>query len=155
MKFYLPLVLFSIMLILMSCGQANDKELTATMIPKQVNGTPDPDKGIGKFRDVHLDSTLDIETAAKGGKVFELKCSPCHKLTDEKLVGPGWKGVTVRHRPEWILNFTTNVDEMLANDPSARSQLDLCLVRMPDQGLTNEDARNILEFMRKNDSVHD
>ncbi|MEO6406500.1 MAG: cytochrome c, partial [Ferruginibacter sp.] len=76
-----------------------------------------------------------------------------HKLTDEKLVGPGWKGVTARHEPVWIMNFITNTDEMLNKDPKAQAQLEICLVRMPNQNLADEDARNLLEFMRKNDGV--
>jgi hypothetical protein len=77
----------------------------------------------------------------------------CHKLTDERLVGPGWKGVTQRRTPEWIMNFATNVDEMLARDPEAQAQLEICLVRMPNQNLTDDDARGVFEFMRKNDGV--
>ena len=40
-----------------------------------------------------------------------------HKLSDEKLVGPGWKGVTSRKAPEWIMNFITNPDPMIDKDP--------------------------------------
>lgn len=111
------------------------------------------EKGIGKFTDVKLDPALNQEMATKGQAVFDVKCSACHKLTDEKLVGPGWKGVTSRHKPEWIMNFVTNVDEMLNKDPKAQAQLEICLVRMPNQNLTDDDARHILEFMRKNDGV--
>ena len=91
--------------------------------------------------------------ADAGEKVYEEKCASCHKLSDERLVGPGWAGVTTRNRPEWIMNFVTNVDEMLTQDPKAQSQLEICLVRMPNQNLTDDDARSVLEFMRKNDGL--
>ena len=42
---------------------------------------------------------------------------------------------------------------MLNKDPEAQAQLELCLVRMPNQSLTDEEARQLLEFMRKNDGV--
>jgi mono/diheme cytochrome c family protein len=113
----------------------------------------DPDRGTGKFNNVTLSPTLDKALAAGGQKVFDMKCSSCHKLTDEKLVGPGWKGVTGRHKPEWILNFVTNTDEMIEKDPKAQAMLELCMVRMPNQNLSDEDARNVYEFMRKNDGV--
>jgi hypothetical protein len=29
--------------------------------------------------------------------------------------------------------------------------LEMCLVKMPNQGLSEADARNVLEYMRKND----
>jgi cytochrome c551/c552 len=91
--------------------------------------------------------------ADAGSKIFDVKCSSCHKLTDEKLVGPGWKGVTSRHKPEWILNFVTNTDEMIEKDPKAQAMLELCMVRMPNQNLSDDDARHVYEFMRKNDGV--
>jgi cytochrome c551/c552 len=91
--------------------------------------------------------------AEKGDKLYELKCSSCHKLTDERLVGPGWHGVTSRHKPAWIMNFMTNTDEMIDKDPKAQAMLEICMVRMPNQNLSDDDAREILEFMRKNDGV--
>jgi mono/diheme cytochrome c family protein len=91
--------------------------------------------------------------ADAGKKVYDIKCSACHKLSGEKLVGPGWSGVTKKLSPEWIMNFITNPDAMIDKDPEAQAQLEICLVRMPNQNLTDEDARNIYEFMRKNDGV--
>ncbi|MEP7319675.1 MAG: c-type cytochrome, partial [Panacibacter sp.] len=107
----------------------------------------------GKFTTVDIGEHLDAAKADAGNKVFDVKCGSCHKLTEEKLVGPGWKGVTTRHEPVWIMNFVTNTDEMITKDPSAQAQLEICLVRMPNQSLSDDDARNLLEFMRKNDGV--
>jgi pyruvate-formate lyase-activating enzyme len=47
----------------------------------------------------------------------------------------------------------TNVEMMLETDVEAQKQLEACLVRMPNQNVTQEDARKILEFMRHNDGV--
>ncbi len=116
--------------------------------------TYDPNRGIGKFTKVELGATLDKILAADGEKIESVKCSSCHKLTDEKLVGPGWKGVTTRRKPEWIMNFITNPDPMIDKDPKVQAMLELCLVRMPNQALTDDDARKLLEFMRKNDGVN-
>ena len=102
---------------------------------------------------VRLGATLDPAMAAEGLKIQQVKCSSCHKLTDEKLVGPGWKGVTSRHKPEWIMNFISNPDPMIDKDPAMQAQLELCLVRMPNQNLTGQEPRQILEFMRQNDGV--
>jgi len=117
------------------------------------NPSYDLNRGEGKFSKVDVSPTLDVAKADAGNKVYTVKCSSCHKLTEEKLVGPGWKGVTSRHTAEWIMNFATNPDAMLAKDPKAQAMLEICLVRMPNQNLTDEDARNIYEFMRKNDGV--
>lgn len=117
------------------------------------NPSNDPNRGIGKFTKVDVSPTLDKTMADAGNKVYDVKCASCHKLSDEKLVGPGWKDVTKRRAAEWIMNFATNTDEMLSKDPEAMAQLEICLVRMPNQGLTDDDARHIYEFMRKNDGV--
>ncbi|MDP4147967.1 MAG: cytochrome c [Bacteroidota bacterium] len=111
------------------------------------------EKGIGKFTHVDVSPNLDHKLADGGKSIYDMKCSSCHKLTSEKLVGPGWKGVTERRKPEWIMNFVTNTEEMLVKDAKAQSLLEICLVQMPNQHLTDDDARKMLEFMRQNDGV--
>lgn len=137
-----------------SCGEANTNSGTPVE-PKKENTNPsyDPHRGEGKFTKVDVGATVDASMADNGNKVYGVKCQGCHKLTDEKLVGPGWKGVTSRHASEWIMNFITNTDEMLNKDPKAQAQLEICLVRMPNQNLADADARALLEFMRKNDGA--
>lgn len=149
-------------LMLAACGGGNKTQENQTaqtpgsmVETKTENGNPsyDPKRGEGKFSTVELGDKLDASKADAGEKIVGVKCAACHKMTDEKLVGPGWKGVTSRHRPEWIMNFITNPDPMIDKDPAVQAQYEICLVRMPNQGLSDEDARNILEFMRKNDGV--
>lgn len=114
----------------------------------------DPKRGEGKFDSTNVViGALDQQMAKRGEEISSTKCNSCHKMTDERLVGPGWAGVTAKHTPYWILNFITNPDPMIDKDPEVQSQLEICLVRMPNQGLTDVDARDILEFMRKNDGV--
>ena len=113
----------------------------------------DPKRGEGKYDTVELGATLDQAMASKGEEVAGVKCTSCHKMTDEKLVGPGWKGVTERRTPQWIMNFITNPDPMIDKDPEVQAQLEICLVRMPNQGISDDEARGILEYMRKNDGV--
>jgi cytochrome c551/c552 len=144
--------------IIYSCGGSNSGSgSTAPADSKETtsNGNPsyDPHRGEGKFNKVDVTPNLNAAMADNGEKVYTVKCQGCHKLTEEKLVGPGWKGVTSRHAAEWIMNFITNTDEMLNKDPKAQAQLEICLVRMPNQNLSDEDARAIYEFQRKNDGV--
>ena len=108
-------------------------------------------KGVGPHQNVQLTHPLDEKMIAEGQNTYNVKCGSCHKLTDEKLVGPGWKGVTDRRTPEWIMNFVTNTEEMLEKDTAAQHLLEICLVKMPYQNLSDQDARAVLEFMRKND----
>ncbi|MEO7445776.1 MAG: c-type cytochrome [Ferruginibacter sp.] len=153
-------IILSLGVFVAACGGGGDKTAPASESTSIDNATTetgnpsyDPQRGEGKFKDVQIGASLDLAMAANGEKVFGVKCSSCHKLTDEKLVGPGWKGVTSRHTASWIMNFITNTDEMLDKDPKAQAQLEICLVRMPNQNLADEDARALYEFMRKNDGV--
>jgi mono/diheme cytochrome c family protein len=114
--------------------------------------TYDPKRGLGKHENVDV-SKFDPALAASGKKIAEVKCTSCHKTTDEKLVGPGWAGVTKRQTPAWIMNFISNPDPMIDIDPELQKQLELCLVRMPNQGLTDTDAREVLEYMREIDGA--
>ena len=106
---------------------------------------------IVKPEDIQLNTPLNQEWITEGKNIYEVKCQPCHKLTGERLIGPGWKGVTHRRKPEWILNMITNVDIMLENDMQAQRLLDECIVRMPNQNLKLDVARKVLEFQRSND----
>ncbi len=108
-------------------------------------------KGVGRFKNVSLSHPPDETMASKGQTTYQSKCFACHKLTTETLVGPGWTGVTERRTPEWIMNWITNTKVMLDKDLAAQTEMVVCLIRMPNQDLTDEQARNVLEFMRKND----
>jgi mono/diheme cytochrome c family protein len=103
------------------------------------------------IKDVEVKNPLDAAWVDAGKTIYETKCLPCHKLTEDKLVGPGWSGVTKRRKPVWIINMISNTDMMLTEDAEAQKLLEMCLVRMPNQNVTVEDSRKILEFMRKND----
>jgi len=151
-------IILSLAFFMAACGTGAGSEVEPTgssNAKTAENGNPsyDPNRGEGKFTKVEVGATLDASMASTGEKVYGVKCSSCHKTTEEKLVGPGWKGVTSRHSAEWIMNFVTNTDAMLNKDPKAQAQLEICLVRMPNQNLADEDARSIYEFMRKNDGV--
>jgi hypothetical protein len=101
--------------------------------------------------DIQITNPLNSQWVTEGKNISEVKCQSCHRLTTEKLVGPGWNGITKRRKPEWIINMITNVDVMLEEDPAAQKLLEECLVRMPNQNLSIDEARKVLEFMRSND----
>lgn len=149
------LVLLTLGFVLYACSQGG-KQNNENNTVAQSTANPedyDPKRGEGKFDNVDVGDNLDVAMAKEGKTIADLKCASCHKYTDERLVGPGWAGVTERHRPEWIMNFITNPDPMIDKDPELQAQLEICLVRMPNQNLADEEARKILEFMRENDGV--
>ena len=144
------IVLLSTVVILGAC--APDKPQTEGTAQKNpVTEVTDPTKGIGQVKNVTLHNPLDEERVKRGLDIYEMKCSACHKLDDQRVVGPGFHDITKRRKPEWIMNMITNVDVMLEKDEEAQKLLELCLMRMPNQNVSIGDARDILEFMRQND----
>nr|AWJ66208.1 cytochrome c [uncultured bacterium] len=149
-NFKIAAIATSIVLLLAACGGGDGA-------PKQApgsSGAPGTNDGSGKaasnlFTSADLDlGDIDQGMVAKGKEIYDVKCQACHSLGPNRVVGPGWKGVTERREPAWIMNMTLNIDAMLADDEEAQKLLEECLVRMPNQGLTKDDGRNVLEFMR-------
>ncbi|MFN3603872.1 MAG: c-type cytochrome [Leptonema sp. (in: bacteria)] len=90
---------------------------------------------------------LDANLAKKGQKIFEEKCTACHKI-EERYVGPSLKDVTKRRTPEWIMNMILDPMKMTAEDPDAKALLAEYLTQMTNQNISLEDARAILEYFR-------
>ncbi|WP_019948658.1 c-type cytochrome [Hymenobacter aerophilus] len=104
--------------------------------------------GIFTADQVKLGPTVDQDMAAKGKAISELKCQSCHSMGTNRVVGPGWANITEHRKPEWIMNMIVHTDKMLDTDPEAQKALEQCMVRMPNQGLSETEGREVLEYMR-------
>jgi mono/diheme cytochrome c family protein len=139
-------------LLIFACSQNKPNEGAQTDLSKSaIDSLTDPATGIGIVRDVVLNNPLEKDKIDRGLTIYEKNCKSCHKLDDQRLVGPGWKDVTKRRKPEWIMNMITNVDMMLDNDEQAQKLLESCSTRMSVEVLSVSSARDVLEFMRQND----
>jgi cytochrome c5 len=139
-------------LALVACTSKKDAEDAAKKSPSPIEAAEQqPEQHGAEVKEIALTNPLNKEWISAGKGFYELKCSACHKLNADKLVGPGWADVTKRRQPVWIMNMITNVDMMLEKDAEAQKMLEQCLVRMPNQNLTQDDARKVIEFMRSND----
>jgi cytochrome c2 len=93
---------------------------------------------------------LNEELAVKGEKLFAQKgCNACHTVSDQKLVGPGLKGLNTRTTYRWSIAMILNPDSMLKNDERAKQLLKEYGVPMPYQGITFEEAEAILHYILK------
>jgi hypothetical protein len=143
---------FTAFALLTSCGDKEQAEAQAREAPTPgeiVAGQPVAHGP--EIKTVEVTQPLNQAWVAAGKLTYDGKCMPCHKLDATRIVGPGWQDVTKRRTPVWIMNMICNTDLMLSNDEEAQKQLELCLVRMPNQNVSVEDARKLLEFMRSND----
>lgn len=111
----------------------------------------DDGKGIGPVKSVTLTHPLDQAMVARGKAIYTVKCAVCHKLTAEKSHGPGWAGISKTRKPEWIMNMIVNPTVMITQDPTAVQLATQYLIKMPEQKMTVEQARDLLEFIRSND----
>ncbi len=154
--------LFGIAL-LISCGGKEEKKENEEVqlgnyekkeVVKQVEKMPEADlidmsnKGIGPVKNLELPDNIDQGMADKGKVIFDAKCLACHKA-NKKFIGPAPVGVLDRRSPEWVMNMMLNPSEMVQKDPIAKQLLiDHNGSPMADQGLTEEEARQILEYFR-------
>ena len=127
--------------------EAPKKEESTAMSAEEALADPMKVKGVGPVKSVTLEANINQEMATQGKQIFEEMCSACHKV-EERFVGPAMKEVTTRRSPEWIMNMILNPEVMVKEDPIAKELLKEYLAPMANQNLTEEQARQILEYFR-------
>jgi cytochrome c len=105
------------------------------------------ENGIGPVTEVVKVGPIDKEMAEEGKELFTTKCSACHKM-GERYVGPPLGEVTVRRAPAFIMNQILNPDGMYTKHPVVRQLLGEYMTQMPNLGLTRDQARAVLEYLR-------
>lgn len=105
-------------------------------------------KGVGPITSVELGSEIDQTMAANGKEVYDQMCLACHRI-GKKFIGPPPNGILQRRTPEWVMNMILNPQEMVQQDPLAKDLLqEFNGSPMSNQGLTEEQARAVLEYFR-------
>ena len=149
---FLPL---SLALLLAACSSDTPKEAAPSDTPKAA--VPVADKapvatsypaGFITADDITLGKDIDQGMITEAKKIFDAKCHVCHGLTEEKVVGPGWKDVINHRKPEWIMNMMLHTQWMVENDADAQALVEETKTVMPDQELTKDQARAMLELIR-------
>ena len=140
---------------LMSCGGGNENNTGDTakkskpaesMIKKKVD--PMQDKGVGPITNLTLDAEINTEMAEAGKAVYDKMCTACHKPA-ERFIGPAPKGILDRRTPEWVMNMILNPDQMVKeNDQAKKLLMEYNGSPMANQNLTEEEARQVLEYFR-------
>jgi cytochrome c2 len=85
--------------------------------------------------------------AKSGHEVFEQKCSSCHKM-DERYVGPALGEVFKRRSPAFVMNMALNPQGMMEKHPVTKKLFAEYLIGMPNQNLSRDEARQIVEYLR-------
>ena len=156
------ILLFSVLLV--SCGGKEEKKKEGFSVKRKATTekaveTPAAsetkaseridltNKGVGPITSLTLDA-VDDAMAAKGKEVYDQMCLACHRI-GRKFIGPAPDNILERRTPEWVMNMILNPDQMVKEDPLAKELLmEFNGSPMANQGLTEEQARAVLEYFR-------
>ncbi|MBC32250.1 MAG: cytochrome C [Muricauda sp.] len=157
-------LLFS--LLMMACGGKEEKKKegfsverkkakTETTVETNATETVKPservdldNKGVGPITSLTLAAEIDQAMAKQGEAVFNQMCTACHRV-GKKFIGPAPNGILERRTPEWVMNMILNPEVMVKEDPLAKDLLmEFNGSPMANQGLTEEQARAVLEYFR-------
>lgn len=105
------------------------------------------DNGVGPVKEISLRKDIDPKLVSQGAKIFNMKCMACHKL-DIRDVGPSLRNVTKKYTPVYIMNYLLNTTDMQRKDPIMQKMVAEYKIIMPDQVLSRDDARSLLEYFR-------
>jgi cytochrome c len=139
-------VIISSLLLFVACNQATEQDSTSEV---NSNGlTPfQLEHGIGPITQEMNLSEIDLSMAERGKAHFDSKCMSCHKFGD-RYVGPDLQNVTETRSPAYIMNMILNPAEMIQKHPEAKAKLAEYMTQMPYQNVTEQEAREILEYLR-------
>lgn len=97
------------------------------------------------------EAPVDEALAEQGEKLFQLKgCSACHTF-GKKMSGPDLAGVTMRRTEKWMEQQILHPDVMVKEDPISRKLMAEMALAMPNQGLTPDEARAVIEYLKHQD----
>ena len=164
MKTTLKLMTVLFITMLISCGGKEEKKKEGfsykkkettekTTAPKAEKTPPSKqvdltNKGIGPIKTVTLAAEVDQTMATHGADVYKKMCTACHR-TNKKFIGPPPTGILERRTPEWVMNMILNPEQMVKEDPLAKELLmEFNGSPMANQGLSEKDARAVLEYFR-------
>ena len=103
--------------------------------------------GIGPVTQPIIFEDINQEMVDRGKAIFDSKCMSCHKFGD-RYVGPDLADVTDTRSGAYIMNMILNPAEMVQKHPEARAKLAEYMTPMPFQNVTEDEARDILEYLR-------
>ncbi|MCH8558015.1 MAG: cytochrome c [Balneolia bacterium] len=144
--------LFSAFLFACGNGEEGSSSGNAASSASQNAGLSDfeLEHGIGPITSPMTMADFDIDMAQRGQDIFESKCAACHQM-ENRLVGPPIVGLTERRSPEFLMNMILNPGDMARKHPEGQKMMQEYMMVMPFQNVSEEEAREIVEYFRKVD----
>lgn len=105
------------------------------------------DHGIGPVDEPVEIGALDTDKASRGRITYRNNCSSCHRM-ETRLTGPPLLPALDTRTPEFVMNFIINPGDNIDRHPIGQSLMQTYLTRMPDLRISEEEAREIYEYLR-------
>lgn len=166
MKIIVKSMVLFLLLALIGCGGKTEKQKEGFQVERKKAETEQPaqkvetnqtkaservdltSKGVGPIKSLTLNDEIDQAMAEEGKAVYDQMCLACHRV-GKKFIGPAPDGILERRSPEWVMNMILNPEVMVKEDPLAKELLiEFNGSPMANQGLTEEQARAVLEYFR-------
>lgn len=152
MKFITNIISIALLLfVLQACGGESADQSASNSNETQEQGLSafELEHGIGPVTErVAVDAKLDEEMIIRGRNIYEMKCEMCHNM-EGRMVGPALGDVMERRSPEFVMNMILNPGGMARNHPEGQKMLQEYMTVMPFQNVKEDEARDIVEFLRK------
>ena len=92
------------------------------------------------------------QDVAAGEKLFKINCASCHKVTDQKLVGPGLKGVAARvpqPAEQWLIKWIKNSQSLVKGGDAYAVKIftEYNKSVMPSQALSDDEIKSVLAYI--------
>jgi len=95
----------------------------------------------------------DAAAAAEGEKLFATKgCSACHAF-GRRLTCPDLAGVTHRRTAQWMQSQILHPEVMTKSDPISHALFAQFALQMPNQHLTEGEAKAVIEYFKTRDAA--
>ncbi|MCF8302412.1 MAG: cytochrome c [Bacteroidales bacterium] len=94
-------------------------------------------------------------TQTSGKQVFRNKgCAGCHTINEGKLIGPDLANITEKRNRKWLINFIRSPKKMIDNGDTLAVRLynKYNKVMMPANDMTDEEIKNLLDFIAQKSS---
>lgn len=145
---------------LFGCGGGNDQtagspplpSTTPTPTPAETTAvTPLPTESKYDTGPRAGEAPVNAALAASGEKVFQTKgCPVCHGF-GKKVTCPDLVGVSMRRTAKWMEEQILHPEIMVKEDRIAAELKTQYVLPMTNQGLTPEEARSVIEFLKRKD----
>jgi cytochrome c551/c552 len=150
-----PLILLLAGLAIAGCGSGGSKESGATASTAS-GTTATPAGGVAAVSKWDSgpragEQAIDEAQVERGKALFSSKgCTACHTF-GKKLTGPDLAGVSMRRTAAWMEQQILHPEVMTKQDPISHALFATFALQMPNQGLTADEAKAVIEYFKHQD----